>query len=330
MKCNHCNKELKVDDRTASFLKFCPFCGLAKSEEPKFYDNSRDALTAIMNKYGADVLLEELKAHFPDFAPSVSKNVKRLIYTVYENDAAKILKSNLIASQVDKEIVVKKAIQKLTDAFITQDMAETIIYEFAGSLGWQVGKSVPPTSPPSPTDTEIAAKIKKGEKRNLQFGDYKWRVLDVWGDEALIITEDVIEQRCYNGNFEGATWETCALRKYLNEEFYNRFNDECKAQITTRNIPNPDSPQYGTEGGNDTKDSIFLLSIDEVNKYFINTSDMVANNAGKACCWWLRSPGYINSYAAYIRAVGYVDAHGDGVSDTAGGVRPVLWLNLKS
>ena len=328
MKCNHCSKELKIDDRTSALLKFCPFCGLAKNEEPKFYDNSKDALAAIMNKYGTDVLLEELKAQFPGFAPSVSKNVKRLIYAVYENNAAKILESNPGASQTDKEIAVKKAIQKLTEAFISRDMAETIIYELTDSLGWQIGKSALP--PPSPTDTEIAAEIKKGERRNLQFGDYKWRVLDVQGDKALIITEDVVEQRCYSKDLADATWETCALRKYLNEEFYNRFNNECKTQITARNIPNPDSPQYGTNGGNDTQDSIFLLNIDEVHKYFNSNSDRVANHAGKACLWWLRSPGYRSSYAAYVRAVGYVDVHGDGVSDTNGGARPALWLNLSS
>jgi len=331
MKCNHCSKELKIDDRTSALLKFCPFCGLAKNENPKFYDNSKDALAAIMSKYGTDVLLEECKSHFPDFAPSVSKNVKRLIYAVYENNAAKILESNLSASQADKDIVAKKAIQKLTEVFIAQDMAETIIYEITKSLGWQIGESVPPPpplSPPSPDDTEIAAEIKKGEKRNLKFGDYKWRVLDAQGGEALIITEDVIEQHCYNGDLAAATWETCALRKYLNEKFYNRFNNECKAQITARNLPNPDSSQYGTEGGNDTQDSIFLLNIDEVHKYFNSNSDRVANHAGKACWWWLRSPGYRGSYASYVRAVGYVDAHGDGVSDTDGGVRPALWLKI--
>jgi hypothetical protein len=39
-------------------------------ENPKF-ENSKDALAAIMKQFGADVLLGKLNAHFSDFAPSV-------------------------------------------------------------------------------------------------------------------------------------------------------------------------------------------------------------------------------------------------------------------
>jgi hypothetical protein len=219
MKCSHCNSKWETDASVSSSLVNCPFCGksLAKEEEPKFYENSRDALAAIMRTYGAEILLGKLTNHFPDFAPSVSKNVKKLVYAVYENDAAKVLKNNLEASQADKERAVKIAVQKLTDAFIVPDMAETIIHEFVAALGWQV--SEPPATPKLPTlssgkpnntvkqpkpqaqqvsqptpsvtsqnATGIAKEILQGKTRNLQFGNYRWRALDVQSDKALLIT----------------------------------------------------------------------------------------------------------------------------------------------
>jgi len=366
MKCSHCNSKWETDASVSSSLVNCPFCGksLANEEDPKFYENSRDALAAIMRTYGAEVLLGKLTSHFPDFAPSVSKNVKKLVYAVYENDAAKVLKSNLEASQPDKERAVKIAVQKLTEAFIVPDMAETIIHEFTAALGWQVIKPTPPLKHPAPPPekptgtvtppsakpqpekkpvqsapsgsvitysnaTGITAKIINGEKRNLEFGSYKWRVLNVQSDKALLITEDVIDQRTYNKNWTYITWETCTLRQYLNGEFYNKFNSGCKAQILFTNN-NPDNPKYGMKGGNNTQDHIFLLSIDEVKKYFINDSDRKANHAGNACWWWLRSPGGSSYCAANVVYDGFVDVYGCNVTSDSGGVRPAFWLNLKS
>jgi hypothetical protein len=161
MKCSHCNSKWDAGANVSSTLASCPFCGksLVKEEEPKSYENSKDALAAIMNKHGVDVLLgDKLKAHFSDYAPSVSQNQKGLVYAVYEKGAAKVLKKNLNASQADKEIAVKIALRNLTDAFIAQDAAERIIYEFIDALGWKLGRSepvlspvsVPPSAPPQP------------------------------------------------------------------------------------------------------------------------------------------------------------------------------------
>jgi hypothetical protein len=42
----------------------------------------------------------------------------------------------------------------------------------------------------------------------IPFGEYNWRVLDVQGDKALIITEDVVELRPYHEQYVEVTWET--------------------------------------------------------------------------------------------------------------------------
>jgi hypothetical protein len=46
--------------------------------------------------------------------------------------------------------------------------------------------------------------------------------------------------------------------------------------------------------------------------------------------WWLRSPGFDARYAALVSVDGFVLPDGTFVLDALGGVRPALWLNLKS
>ena len=46
--------------------------------------------------------------------------------------------------------------------------------------------------------------------------------------------------------------------------------------------------------------------------------------------WWLRSPGFYGDDAAVVNHAGRVSELGRSVDDSAGSVRPALWLNLKS
>ena len=65
------------------------------------------------------------------------------------------------------------------------------------------------------------------------------------------------------------TWYHSTLRKWLNEDFMKTaFSKQEKQKIITSTISTPPNPTYGTLGGQDTKDKLFLLSIDEVETYF--------------------------------------------------------------
>ena len=183
---------------------------------------------------------------------------------------------------------------------------------------------------------------------NITFGGYDWLVLDKQNGKMLIITEKVINKRPYHHEESEVTWETCDTRKYLNSEFYNSFKESDLARIVEVVNDNPDNPWDGTNGGNSTNDKIFLLSIDEVVKYFGDSGQLKAKPTGpkgeswwiddqfcvdrsakfgsKNAWWWLRSPGYINSRAAYIPINGNVHLHGEPVKSRNGGVRPTLWL----
>ena len=120
------------------------------------------------------------------------------------------------------------------------------------------------------------------------------------------------------------------LREGYVEEFYNQFNEEEKSQIVKTKVINNDNSTYGTAGGNDTEDNIFLLSIDEANKYFKSDDERIANYDGEAAWWWLRSPGNNDDDAAYVSRDGNVYNYGINVSRDDDAIRPALWINLES
>jgi len=102
----------------------------------------------------------------------------------------------------------------------------------------------------------------------INFAGIKWRVLAIENNKALLITKRVLEKQPYNVESIDVTWEDCTLRKYLNGEFFNKFNDKSKAAVAETVNINSDNPWYGTDGGNTTTDKVFLLSFDDIAKYF--------------------------------------------------------------
>ncbi len=119
----------------------------------------------------------------------------------------------------------------------------------------------------------------------IRFGDYDWFVLDRQNGKALIITEKVIEKRPYHNMDCEITWETCDMRKYLNGEFYNSFNEADLARIAEVVNENPNNSWYGTSGGKPTSDKVFLLSIAEVVKYFGDSGQIKSRYMYPNCEW---------------------------------------------
>jgi hypothetical protein len=184
----------------------------------------------------------------------------------------------------------------------------------------------------------------------IPFGEYKWRVLDVQEDMALIITEDIVERRAYHKEYTEITWEMSDLREYLNGEFLSTL-DSSKIALTT-NI-NPNNQWFGTSGGNNTQDKIFLLSLEELcsSPYFgdskanlqkknstgtdyyfsdSNNAKRIAKYGNITFWWWLRSSGNNSYSAASVIRGGSVRVCGLGVNFSNGGVRPALWLKLSN
>jgi hypothetical protein len=106
----------------------------------------------------------------------------------------------------------------------------------------------------------------------IDFSDYQWKVLDIKENKMLIISDQIIEQRDYHDKKETITWEHSEIRHYLNNSFLERFSSSDKERILTTHNINADNPWYGSFGGADTVDRVFLLSLDEVVRLYFGDS----------------------------------------------------------
>ena len=185
---------------------------------------------------------------------------------------------------------------------------------------------------------------------------YRWLVLDEDEEEnkILILSEFVLFDKMYNDTFRYVTWEDSTIRSYLNNEFFNSFSPEERRRIAeTRVINNgrmaffehtfdtwyipAGNDTWYVPGGNDTDDRIFLLSFDEMIKYFpirvdraVFRSREEVHSPRSGWAWWLRSPGADNFTGIQVVLFGfYQDGHQvNGGFGVAFGVRPAMWLYL--
>ncbi len=200
---------------------------------------------------------------------------------------------------------------------------------------------------------------KKGDPVEIE-----WQVLAVEEGRVLLITKYGIEAGRYHQTYTRVTWESSDMRAWLNGEFYDTaFDPAEKERIAEVQITNPDNTEMGAKGGNDTKDRIFLLSIDEAGEYFPdddarrcgftkvskgNATGYATDKAGNSV-WWLRSPGKVDVLVGYTdgsvvhedgtdagsRNAAAVDLNGrilvKGISVNSGKflIRPALWLDLE-
>ena len=189
--------------------------------------------------------------------------------------------------------------------------------------------------------------------KTIEFGNYpqdkdgtekpiEWIVMKNEGNQVLLLSKYVLDAKPYNNEEWGdVTWETSDIRQWLNNEFYTTaFNKAEKAKIQTSLTKNEDNSKYGTSGGNDTEDKVFLLSEKEAETLFSNDDERIAKVTGyaeksgvyvneeKVAWWWLRSPGRYSSSAAVVGSDGWVYGDGSIVSGAYDGVRPALHLNI--
>ena len=104
------------------------------------------------------------------------------------------------------------------------------------------------------------------------FDPIEWVVLDRdrFNHRALLISKYILDSdNCKLANENGAGWENCGMRNWLNEKFYNvAFTEPEKERIISTKLINKDNEDYDTIAGIDTEDKVFFLSIDEAKKYF--------------------------------------------------------------
>ena len=176
----------------------------------------------------------------------------------------------------------------------------------------------------------------------------EWQVLNVENCKALVISKYALDFKPFNESFADVTWETCTLRTWLNNDFYNNtFTANNKVKIETAVVTADGNPSFNTPQGNDTQDKIFLLSIKEANQYFANAVERQCKgtdycyNQSTLNGWWLRSCGNFAKSAAYVDNYGNVNSIGDvvnfvgigftlfpGVDLGKSALRPAMWIKI--
>lgn len=229
-------------------------------------------------------------------------------------------------------------------------------------LQQQSSVSSDPTPVPDSTSTThpTPAPVSAEAGGIIQLGGYDWRVLDVRDGKVFILSDKILENRPYHNitllASDSITWAECSLRKYLNGEFYDKtFTSAEKARIIETNVANKNNQWFDTPGGKNTKDKIFLLSLEEVVQYFGDSGQLNVPNVSDNPViydeyqenriayhidssldhvqwgrWWLRSPGSNQQSAAYVNNGGVIDIGSYyNFPSSTDGVRPAMWITVE-
>ena len=149
-------------------------------------------------------------------------------------------------------------------------------------------------------------------------------------NRALIISQYALLQMRFDG--ESNDWASSEVRQWLNNEFLQQaFSAEERERI----IPAIDGvpvEEGAVKASQAVEDSVFLLSLDEMKKYFKSNEERMCwlwpldgAELTETCWWWLRSGD--GCYAVHgIHNDGNYD--GGESSHEEGTVRPALWVKL--
>ncbi|MBR4767055.1 MAG: hypothetical protein IK085_09885, partial [Clostridia bacterium] len=192
----------------------------------------------------------------------------------------------------------------------------------------------------------------------------KWRVLSNSDGRLLLLADQKLDRVPYNtSSGDAVTWETGTLRAWLNNNSNNPYGDSFIgtafssgeiAVIAETQLQNPDNPVYGTSGGNDTVDKLFLLSVADATNTdygFTDANTRVASgtfyagtgghngpgayvvlilDGSPGPSWLLRTPGGSSDSVAYVDSKGGVRCDGYPKDSIYNLVRPALNVDLNS
>lgn len=157
-------------------------------------------------------------------------------------------------------------------------------------------------------------------------GKILWKVLAKDGNRALLYKKYGLDEKdkpAYHTEETAVTWESCNLRNWLNTSYFERtFTDQEKAAIPVVTVPADDNPKYGTSGGNDTQDRMYILSATEYKQYF----DLFPQTETAS---WLRTPGSNQVSACIVNRYKTIMEYGYEVSNKHFTIKPIFWVEFK-
>ena len=179
-------------------------------------------------------------------------------------------------------------------------------------------------------------------ERDGRMRPIEWIVLEKYDDNtALLISKYGLDSKPYNMEYMDVSWETCTLRDWLNNSFYN-IAFSAREQYFILDAGTVSRPKSGT--GKDEEDEfidkIFVLSAEEAEHYFSNDSSRRAKPTpyavqrgayinGTGGWWWLRNAGQNTHYAAAVSIEGAINQSGLRVNSDTEAVRVAMKINLE-
>ena len=218
-------------------------------------------------------------------------------------------------------------------------------HNFIGGMCEFCGETV------SPGDVTKFGRYEQDNDEGNGAEDIEWIVLTAEDGRALLLSKYALFATSFHySDSDEMTWAHSSLRSELNNEFYsNAFDVDEQNMLVLSSLFTLDNPEFGTDGGEDTFDYVFLLSYDEAtngNYGFISDegpdyarvcrpTEYALANGGTAdengyIDWWLRTMGLTGYSVVTVGFDGEIWlVGGSSIDETTTGVRPAIWIMIE-
>ncbi|MBQ2204977.1 MAG: acyltransferase [Lachnospiraceae bacterium] len=200
----------------------------------------------------------------------------------------------------------------------------------------------------------FSVELDKPVGETVTFGEYhinskdkkepiEWIVIhkDEKTKTELLLSKYALDRKKYCNVYAATNWQSCDVRKWLNNEFYDMSFENVGAKfVVTSGLDNNKNPEYRTLQMNKTYDKVFLLSYDEFSDYvtedfykcagteYFKSLGGYVNEDGN-CDWWLRTAGDSDNHVMNVSSDGKLIMKGDYGTTDDFGVRPVIKVSYE-
>ncbi len=176
--------------------------------------------------------------------------------------------------------------------------------------------------------------------------EIEWLVLDVRGEDVLVISKYALEAQPFDTPSGTSDWESSAIRRWLNKSFlFFSFDPVEQSRVIETFLEDDSGKTYATA------DRVFLLSAKEAEEYMQERTDRICEATDQAvvsgvskkiakvydkygrtveapatCNWWLRSCGTGENTAISVYPDGQINNSGNVISDDYRAARPAMWI----
>lgn len=305
-----------------------------KDSEDKILDCKYDQAVALMEerKYDEAIIMFEALTGYKDSVDKIDKCETAILDMKY-NDAVALMEAEMYEQAISNFEVLENY----------KDSKKRIEQCYSGILGadvWEFVKNC------AVGDTFLFGAYEQDNDNSNGKEPIVWKVLAKEDTRILVISTDALDSQPYDTTKTNVTWDTCTLRKWLNNDFVkSAFSDDEINAIPVTTVQPDSNTEYRSDQGFATQDKVFLLSAQEASRYFSSENDMMCKATPFAAAqgawarddfegitgysrWRLRTSGKRNDLAAVVISGG-IRWSGDYVSMSYYAIRPAMWIGIE-